>query len=61
MRFFSPILGDDNPKDAARTAPTACLSSDEAKSDLGSIMSDIQRFLRIGFFVEKGNPSSRYC
>ena len=53
MRFFSPIPGDANPEDKTRTATAACLSSNDAESDLRSIISDILRFLRIGFLLRK--------
>jgi hypothetical protein len=53
MRFFSPISGDANPEDKTRIATDVCLSSNDAENDLGSIISDIPRFLRIGFLLRK--------
>jgi hypothetical protein len=53
MRFFSPILGDANPKDKTWIATNICLSSNDAKNDLGSIISNIPRFLRISFLLRK--------
>jgi hypothetical protein len=53
MRFFSPISGDVNPEDKTRIATGVCLSSNDAENDPRSIISDILRFLRIGFLLRK--------